>query len=86
MPKLEKGGVLKKGQVGLLEGNGAEAVVPLEKNTGWLDEIAKRLNSSLNGGNTPIYLTVDGRVFAQVVGDSLSSFYKQTGTLPINLV
>ena len=33
VPQLEEGGVLKKGQVGLLEGNGAEAVVPLEKNT-----------------------------------------------------
>lgn len=44
IPMLEEGGVLKKGQVGLLEGNGAEAVVPLEKNTGWLDEIASRLN------------------------------------------
>ena len=43
IPQLEQGGVLKKGQVGLLEGNGAEAVVPLEKNTGWLDQIAMRL-------------------------------------------
>ena len=31
IPELEKGGVLKKGQVGLLEGKGDEAVVPLEK-------------------------------------------------------
>lgn len=31
IPKLERGGVLKRGQIGLLEGNGAEAVVPLEK-------------------------------------------------------
>ena len=32
LPFLAKGGVLKKGQIGLLEGDGAEAVVPLEKN------------------------------------------------------
>lgn len=44
IPYLEEGGVLEKGQVGLLEGNGAEAVVPLEQNTGWLNEIAARLN------------------------------------------
>jgi hypothetical protein len=43
IPELAQGGVLKKGQLGLLEGSGAEAVVPLEKNTGWLDEIAARL-------------------------------------------
>ena len=43
IPMLEQGGVLKRGQVGLLEGNGAEAVVPLEKNTGWLTKIADML-------------------------------------------
>jgi len=49
LPRLAKGGVLKKGQIGLLEGSGAEAVVPLEKNTAWLDEIAKRLSTKMNG-------------------------------------
>ena len=41
IPKLEKGGVLKRGQVGLLEGNGAEAVVPLERNKHWIKAVAK---------------------------------------------
>jgi phage-related protein len=38
---LEKGGVLGKGQMGLLEGTGAEAVVPLEKNTEWIKKVAQ---------------------------------------------
>lgn len=41
IPKLERGGVLKRGQIGLLEGNGAEAVVPLEKNKAWIRAVAK---------------------------------------------
>lgn len=41
IPMLERGGVLKRGQVGLLEGNGAEAVVPLEKNKAWIRAVAK---------------------------------------------
>lgn len=41
IPKLERGGVLKRGQIGLLEGNGAEAVVPLEKNKAWVRAVAK---------------------------------------------
>lgn len=49
LPRLAHGGVLEKGQVGLLEGSGAEAVVPLEKNTEWLDKIAKRLSAKLVG-------------------------------------
>lgn len=41
IPLLATGGVLKKGQVGLLEGDGAEAVVPLEKNTEWIRKVAQ---------------------------------------------
>lgn len=40
LPRLAEGGVLAKGQVGILEGSGAEAVVPLEKNTQWIDKVA----------------------------------------------
>lgn len=41
IPRLERGGVLKRGQIGLLEGNGAEAVVPLERNKAWIRAVAK---------------------------------------------
>lgn len=41
IPYLEKGGVLAKGQVGYLEGNGAEAVVPLDRNKYWVKAVAK---------------------------------------------
>lgn len=44
LPRLAKGGVLEKGQVGILEGNGAEAVVPLERNRAWLSRVAEDLN------------------------------------------
>ena len=43
LPRLAKGGVLKKGQVGVLEGSGAEAVVPLERNRAWLSRVAEDL-------------------------------------------
>lgn len=48
LPRLFKGGVLEKGQVGLLEGSGAEAVVPLERNTEWIAKVAETLNVSLD--------------------------------------
>ena len=44
LPRLAKGGVLEKGQVGFLEGTGAEAVVPLEHNEAWLSRVAVDLN------------------------------------------
>ena len=44
IPQLARGGVLEKGQVGLLEGNGAEAVVPLEKNTKWISRVVATMS------------------------------------------
>ena len=51
IPELAQGGVLKKGQVGLLEGSGAEAVVPLEQNTGWINKVADQLGKYLSNIN-----------------------------------
>ena len=51
LPRLEKGGVLKRGQVGLLEGNGAEAVVPLEQNKKWIAKTAQDMAKALKNEN-----------------------------------
>lgn len=45
LPRLAKGGILEKGQVGLLEGDGAEAVVPLDQNRAWISKVAGDLNA-----------------------------------------
>ena len=47
IPELEYGGVLRKGQVGLLEGKGDEAVLPLQRHTGALQKIADLLAENL---------------------------------------
>lgn len=49
IPELEKGGVLERGQVGFLEGNGAEAVVPLEKNKKWISAVAQDMDTAMGG-------------------------------------
>jgi phage-related protein len=51
IPQLYKGGVLERGQVGLLEGSGAEAVVPLENNKRWTRAVAQDMDSALGGAN-----------------------------------
>lgn len=51
IPYLEKGAVLEKGQTGFLEGNGAEAVVPLEKNKEWTRAVAEDMDSALGGAS-----------------------------------
>ena len=52
VPQLERGGVLAKGQVGLLEGNGAEAVVPLDQNEKWIAAVAREMKATLAGNQT----------------------------------
>lgn len=46
--QLAQGGVLKKGEIGLLEGNGAEAVVPLDQNKKWINAVANQMQVSLD--------------------------------------
>jgi len=48
IPLLAKGGVLKRGQVGLLEGDGAEAVVPLDRNKAWIRSVAQSMLRELS--------------------------------------
>lgn len=54
LPELEQGGVLEKGQVGLLEGNGAEAVVPLHQNKKWISAVADDMDEAIGGSDTAI--------------------------------
>lgn len=43
IPKLAEGGIVKGATMAMIGENGAEAVVPLEKNKQWIKEIAKEL-------------------------------------------
>lgn len=52
LPYLEEGAVLEKGQTGFLEGNGAEAVVPLHKNKKWISAVAEDMSASGLGGGS----------------------------------
>lgn len=48
-PRLFEGGVLERGQTGFLEGNGAEAVVPLHNNKKWISKVADDMDNALGG-------------------------------------
>lgn len=52
IPQLYEGAVLERGQVGLLEGNGAEAVVPLHRNKQWISAVARDMDSALGGSGS----------------------------------
>lgn len=50
IPKLAKGGVVNKATLAMIGENGKEAVMPLEKNTGWIKELAKEIASEQGAG------------------------------------
>lgn len=73
------------GRIGGLGEDGAEAIVPLEKNTKWLDRLASML-AEKQGGSRPIVLQVDGRTFAEISVESINQLTRQRGSLPLKLV
>jgi hypothetical protein len=54
VPRFAVGGVVSRPTIAQIGENGTEAVVPLERNTGWIDMLA----SKLTGNGQPINLTV----------------------------
>jgi phage-related minor tail protein len=71
------------GQIGGLGEQGAEAIVPLEKNTKWLDRIAERLGA---GQSAQIVLQVDGKTFAQTAVSTINDLTRQQGRLALNVM
>ena len=86
---MAKGGVLKRGQVGILEGDGAEAVVPLEKNKQWIRAVANdmmvQLQTGTAGASTSNITNNKDYNFTQIINapkaPSRLELYKQTRNL-----
>lgn len=57
IPKLAQGGVIDKPTIAMIGEAGKEAVIPLENNTSWINELAEQLNGKTTGGQ-PIQLVV----------------------------
>lgn len=69
-----KGGVFTRPTYGLIGEDGAEVVMPLEHNTGWIDRLADRINSrGAEGGVTigEITVNVTGLKDYEEIGDKI---------------
>ena len=86
VPKMARGGIVDSATLAVIGEQGKEAVVPLENNTEWMDKLATMLNERMGGGNRPVVLTVDGKVFAQTAISTINQQTRQTGKLALNLV
>lgn len=81
IPRLEAGGVLEKGQTGFLEGNGAEAVVPLENNRKWIRAVAQDMDNAFGGASGEKVLAVLFDLLDAVTGLSKMGVYLDRDTL-----
>ncbi len=94
LPRLEKGAVLEKGQVGLLEGSGAEAVVPLERNKHWIKAVANEMKDQMKQQNLSSINNISNNTsnvnnYTQIINapkqPSRLELYRQTRNL-LNLI
>ncbi len=61
LPRLARGGIVDSPTVAQIGEDGREAIIPLEKNTGWLREVARELNDHLSGpSNMEVLSKLDG--------------------------
>lgn len=58
IPKLAQGGVVDRPTYAMIGEAGKEAVMPLERNTGWIDQLADKIGEKLNGAGGGMNLTV----------------------------
>lgn len=67
IPRLANGGITTGSTLANIGEAGREAVLPLENNTGWMDDLADKLVARMPSYGTPtkIVMTLDGREFAR---------------------
>ena len=58
VPKLARGGIIDKPTIAMVGEAGKEAVMPLERNTGWIDQLADKIGDKLGGAAGNIKLIV----------------------------
>lgn len=83
---LAQGGVLNRATPVVAGEAGAEAVVPLERNLGWLDKMAGMLAGKMGGGTgQPIVVqcVLDGRVIATSTVNYINQRARATGINPL---
>ena len=85
IPRLATGGIAVRSTLANIGENGAEAVLPLERNTGWMDTLADKI-AARGGGASKIVLMVDGKELGWASINGINSITKQTGNLQLQLV
>lgn len=82
VPTLANGGITTGATLAMIGEAGKEAVLPLESNTGWIDELAGKLGDIMGAresGINAVTLEVDGTELARVSLDAMVSEIQRRG-------
>ena len=75
VPKLARGGIIDKPTIAMVGEAGKEAVMPLERNTGWIDQLASKLGDKIGGAAGDIRLVV--KLGEEAIFDRFIEYGKQ---------
>jgi phage-related protein len=82
VPKFARGGVVDRPTLAVVGEAGQEAVMPLERNTGWIDKLADKLADKIGGGGGNIDLTVklgEDTIFEKFIEYGRSKAFETNG-------
>lgn len=82
VPKLARGGIVDRPTYAMIGEAGKEAVMPLERNTGWIDQLADKLADKIGGGNGDMKLTVklgEDTIFDKFIEFSRAKSFETNG-------
>lgn len=84
IPRLATGGIATHSVVANIGENGTEAILPLDKNTGWMDKLANKISNQ--GAPSKIVLMVGEKELGWATINSINDITRQTGGLQLKLV
>lgn len=75
LPRLANGGITTGATLAEIGEDGREAVLPLDRNTGWMEDLANAIAEKMPGSDNPVNLTlsIDGDDFARIFIPHLQS-------------
>lgn len=86
IPRLARGGIVNRATLAQIGEAGREAVLPLERNTGWMDLLAQKIGEQPGGARTiviPVYIGEEK--VAEHVVKHINNITKSTGECPIRV-
>ena len=85
IPRLATGGIATSSSIVNVGEAGKEAILPLDRNTGWMDILADKIAARQGTAPTKVALVVDGKELGWATIRNINAITKQTGGLQLAL-